>query len=603
MSQESIEQNSKYPNSKRLLLNGINILRGLAWKLRDNLDIFELYAQRLREFVHRTSKHPSKQTNAINILSPKKTHYELKIAAIMDKFSATCFKPDCKIVQFSPDNHTSELSEGKKPDILVVESAWSGNDGSWEYKIASYRKNKRQELIRLLHWCNQQGIPTIFWNKEDPVHFNRFLPAADLFENVLTSDAGCIDKYKKILRHSNIFATSFAAQPAFHNPIQSKPREQKACFAGSYLADRNRQRQHDTEILLKPAMEFGLDIFDRNHKKTGLEALRWRFPDIYQPYIRGQLEYEDILQAYKRYRVFLNVNSVTNSPTMFARRVVELLACGTPLISSYAQGIVDVLGQDAVLFSSSEKETKEHLARLLEDEEYWARRSVSGIRCVMDKHTYAHRIEQMCERIGLSIKKTSPPQIAALARIKNIKALDQLTKTITIQTRKPNSLLLLCDFDATDSLQKLRNQIGDTEITWQKTDNAINLPNLESQLKSFPADWVCMLSANCHYGANYLLDYSLADKYCDLGVIGKQTHYCTTNNTKLEIINPSKEFWLVDEVVANSAMVKANKISRSVLEDLLTQKSFSIDGEKCCSLDRFNFINDCNSNDPAVVDV
>ena len=77
----------------------------------------------------------------------------------------------------------------------------------------------------------------------------------------------------------------------------------------------------------KPALRFGLHIFDRNLNRPGFGP-KYRFPDGYQTAIKGSLNYEEMLTAYRCYDVMLNTNSVTDSPTMFSRRVFECLACG-----------------------------------------------------------------------------------------------------------------------------------------------------------------------------------------------------------------------------------------------------------------------------------
>ena len=42
------------------------------------------------------------------------------------------------------------------------------------------------------------------------------------------------------------------------------------------------------------------------------------FPEEYHPYIKGSLNYEDMVLEYKKYNIFLNVNSVNNSPSSFS---------------------------------------------------------------------------------------------------------------------------------------------------------------------------------------------------------------------------------------------------------------------------------------------
>src|SRR5207248_9052220 len=124
--------------------------------------------------------------------------------------------------------------------------------------------------------------------------------------------------------------------------------------------------------------------------------------DIYQGSIKGRLEYNEMIKAYKRYKVFLNVNSVKRSPTMFSRRVFELLASGTPVISSFSVGIEQMLGNDIVHLAGSERETLGHVERLLHDDSYWARVALRGVRAVYSRHTYARRLAEVCQQVGLS---------------------------------------------------------------------------------------------------------------------------------------------------------------------------------------------------------
>ncbi|WP_371858334.1 glycosyltransferase, partial [Pseudomonas sp. FW215-L1] len=41
-----------------------------------------------------------------------------------------------------------------------------------------------------------------------------------------------------------------------------------------------------------------------------------------------------MLSAYRSFKIFLNVNSVTSSPSMCARRIFEIAASGTAVVST-----------------------------------------------------------------------------------------------------------------------------------------------------------------------------------------------------------------------------------------------------------------------------
>ncbi|STY59581.1 Uncharacterized protein conserved in bacteria [Mannheimia haemolytica] len=78
-----------------------------------------------------------------------------------------------------------------KKSILFVESAWQGYKNRWKYKIASYPERTNEKLVRLVEKAKDKGIPTVFWNKEDSVHFDRFIDSAKHFDHIFYRRSKC----------------------------------------------------------------------------------------------------------------------------------------------------------------------------------------------------------------------------------------------------------------------------------------------------------------------------------------------------------------------------------------------------------------------------
>ena len=155
--------------------------------------------------------------------------------------------------------------------MLFVESAWRGKDERWGSKVGHASK----ELVEILVWCKESNVPTIFWNKEDPVHYNSFLNVAKLFEYVFTTDLDCIHRYKSALNHDRVYFLPFAFQPKLSNPIEKYQRKPGVCFAGAYY-HKYPERCRDMNELLSAISEFGfLEIYDRNY---GLDVEEFKFP-------------------------------------------------------------------------------------------------------------------------------------------------------------------------------------------------------------------------------------------------------------------------------------------------------------------------------------
>src|SRR5699024_11808068 len=95
---------------------------------------------------------------------------------------------------------------------------------------------------------------------------------------------------------------------------------------------------------VSPRMRHGLEIFSRF---LGNDE-RYQFPGTLAQRVVGSLPYRNLLTAYKHYKVFLNVNSVTDSPSMCARRIFEISAAGTPVVTTPSAATKEILPTDEV---------------------------------------------------------------------------------------------------------------------------------------------------------------------------------------------------------------------------------------------------------------
>lgn len=514
---------------------------------------------------------------------PANDKNKISIGSVLDEFTFACFEPDARLLMFRPDNWQETL-EGGFPEAILVESAWNGNEGSWQYKIAKYSRNMGDELAELLGWANKKMIPTIFWNKEDPAHFERFIEKARLFDYIFTSDADCIQRYQQEIGHTRVFALPFAAQPKIHNPILAQERLDNVCFAGTYYGDTYPERKQDMDIILKPAIDFGLHIFDRQFGITGPYADQFRFPDIYQPTIQGRLDYEAMLQAYKKYKVFLNVNSVKTSPTMFSRRVFELLASGTPVISTYSKGIEELLGNDLVLITESETDTKNHLEKLMNDDEYWSILSTRGIRKVHEEHTYKQRLNFILEKAHLPRLENTMPLFTIMTKISSENDINALIAMLTRQTYTFFEVVLLASEKiSTDSIEKLQNALNGKTVRQVVGD---------SQISSFEVngDYIMLVNINDYYGDNYLKDYAIATIYSNqVDYLGKLSHYVGWND-QLKLENPQNEFRYVSSAPTFSVAARKGLLNLDTLKTIMLKDSFELPDNKILSLDHFNYV-------------
>src|SRR5699024_2942008 len=160
-------------------------------------------------------------------------HFEgLRAAVILDDFAMLAWSCEFEIVAVTPRDWQSQL-EAAPVDLLLVESAWHGNKDAWQYQLTG-SKAPSEPLQELVTHCREQGIPTVFWNKEDPPHFEDFLDTARLFDQVFTTDVTLLPRYREEFGHDRVAVLPFAAQSAVHNPVrpQHGHQERDVAFAG-----------------------------------------------------------------------------------------------------------------------------------------------------------------------------------------------------------------------------------------------------------------------------------------------------------------------------------------------------------------------------------
>ncbi|MDX1751272.1 MAG: glycosyltransferase [Methylophaga sp.] len=443
---------------------------------------------------------PSAQAAEISILGwPEYPENEKPyVIGIMDEFTTGCFEQDVNLIQPRPDNWYA-LAEKYKPKLFFIESAWKGNYGSWQYRVADYANKPGQEIAHICQYAREKGIPTLFWNKEDPVHHQKFMCSAKLVDHIFTTDANMKDSYQAKTGNLSVHAMPFAAQPVLHKPGPLRGRLPRSCFAGSWYGNRHAERGEAMRWLLQAANHHGLDIFDRNYG-TGI----FPFPEEYQNGIKGSLPYKALCDEYSRYRIFLNVNSVTDSPTMFSRRVFELMACGTPIVSTYAKGIDKLFESDAVWMVHSQKEADEAIHVLMTNDVEWRRRSLAGIREVFSRHTYAHRLNDIFVRLGIETHLPTDPAIALVAEAHSQAELEVLDQFARKQSYRTFQLGIAC----TPGLAQLAGALSENITLLQPGQKAAWLTKQQAEYGI--GGWI---APRCQYGEHYLQDLANATIY------------------------------------------------------------------------------------------
>jgi spore maturation protein CgeB len=222
-----------------------------------------------------------------------------------------------------------------------------------------------------------------------------------LFDGVLAFGEALRAIYADGFGIDRVWTFHEAADTEAFRPLPIR-KENDVLWIGNWGDDeRTRELQ---EFLIGPAAQLhcryivhGVRYPDRAVRELETAGIEYRgyLPNLFAPY------------AYGRSRLALHVprrqyaNGLSGIPTI---RVFEALACGAPLVCSPWTDIEGLFcpGQDYLVVPDG-RAMQAELASLLQDEKARRQLAESGLRTVRQRHTCAHRAQQLmeiCEELG-----------------------------------------------------------------------------------------------------------------------------------------------------------------------------------------------------------
>lgn len=336
----------------------------------------------------------------------RRSSKQVKVASILDEFSHNCFRYECDLVALTPQTWRAQM-DAFQPDMFLCESAWSGADSDvrpWMgrvYSSENFNYENRQALLDILDYCKQRNIPTVFWNKEDPSHYedkkHNFVSSAIQFDHIFTTDLPSVDRYKEEYGHKSVHVLPFAVQPRLFNPIRNNARSNDVIFAGGWYSN-HVARCEDMTTMFNAVQnsDFGLKVYDRFYNSDDESH---DFPEQFRFALNPPVPNSEVSKVYKESHIGMTINTETKSPTMFARRIFELMACNTFVVSNYSVGVEKFFGDD-VLYLDRDPESLAHLNS--DSIEASKKRNLDK---VLSEHTYLHRFHKILDVAGIKYSK------------------------------------------------------------------------------------------------------------------------------------------------------------------------------------------------------
>ncbi|QUC01386.1 glycosyltransferase [Cellulosimicrobium cellulans] len=518
----------------------------------------------------------------------------VRAAVILDEFSTLAFAPEWDQIPVDTENWR-QLLDSETPDLLFVESAWNGNDGAWLYHVVGISA-PRPALVDLVDECRARGIPTVFWNKEDPPHFEDFLDTARLFDFVFTTDIDCVAEYKVRLGHDRVGVLPFAAQARFHNPARPGKlhRTREIAFGGMYFKHKYPERRHQLGFMLPAASKYKLDIFSRH---VGGNS-DYEFPPPFDAHVRGSLTYAQMLSAYHQYRVFINVNSVVDSPSMCARRIFEVSASGAAVVSPSSSAISQFFPNQEIATVDDEAAAAHAFKALLRSEEYRQRQVHLAQRQIWAKHTYTHRVETVLRAVGVEDPYRAPSVSVIVPTIRP-ETIDLVLANAARQVAvDPELVILTHGFELNvPEIRARAEDLGLGAVTVLHADRDVALGEVLNRLvDAASGSVVSKMDDDDFYGPHYLADLMHAYYYSEAEVVGKAAAYIYFESRDATVISYEAHEHRYTDFVRGATLTGARDLFRTTrFGDLRTSEDSEFlarvaqAGGRIYAADRYNF--------------
>lgn len=529
-----------------------------------------------------------------------KKQYGIKFISILDEISHTSFESEFKLFQLNKASFETQI-KGSTSLGFFIESCWKGNFGAWEYAFTSpnLQHQNAQNLLKALDIAKNRNFPIVFWNKEDPMHYDKFLPISSKCDVIFTTDSNKVKDYQRDIPNAKVDTLLFAANINICNPANRFRREhENVCFAGSYYGVGHDDRKKQMDALLPTIIKFKGAIYDRM-SQTGSE--RYAYPRKYRKFIRPAVPFREIVDIYKQFKIFLNVNTITDSPTMMSRRVYELLACGTPVISTPSLAI-DEQFKGIVQVAKNAKEANKIAKRLLENEWEWLRISHLGYREVMLKHTYEHRAIQIANALGQNIQYEEPLASIVLASNRP-HFIDRIVENVSQQVYPNIEIIVIAQKYTEEQLSEIENKLKNSGKAFKaihivRNDSEDTLgKRLNQGIALSKGEYVAKFDDDDFYFPNYLQDMLIPFKFGDYGIVGKKEIFVYLEGRDETFIRFKNNRHVETDFVAGPTLIISKKALNNLSfgdlnrgEDSNILEQAKKNGIKIYASDPFNFV-------------
>lgn len=445
----------------------------------------------------------------------KTSNSSLRLACVVEDRLFHGLRYEGELMLLTPQNWKEALKYGK-PDMLIMESIWGGTaTGHWHMGqcISSAERDEQLEIIFL---ARKLSIPTVYWITKGHEYHEHYKDFATYFEYVFCADP----KEAEMLRAESVKAEVLfpCVQPALYNPFRIF--DHYDAFNIDVLFDgwADLDRMTDQLEVLNKVKLYGLSIIESRYQmfKNRMDVM----PE-YKECILGCVTPQSRILSLKYARAYITLDQTLSTRTTQQWMTLDALASRVPVVH-HGSLIEGDMREGIVIECPQEMEFLLEFVRFQEDDLYRQRVAHLGWRNACKHHTFAHRAQTICKRIGIKHDWEEYPKASIITPTFRRDMLPRCLETFERQTYSNKELIVV--FNGNTLL--LPKELGVIEL--RDDIQIINVPGdlfagacLNHGHLYAQGEYCFRIDDDDYYGPNYILDMMLHARCIDADFFGK----------------------------------------------------------------------------------
>jgi hypothetical protein len=439
---------------------------------------------------------------------------DLKIACVVGERLYQGLKYEAELKILTPDNWKYVIDYGKL-DFVLMESIWTTATGHW-HMAQSPGSSERATLQEIILEARRNSIPTVFWITKDYAYHEHYKNFAGYFDFVFCADA----KEAEALTRCGVKAQVLlpCVQPAIYNPFRIYEFYDALNLNLLFDGWADLDRMGEQLSALGNVREHGLNIIESRYQmfKNRLDST-----SEYRDCILGCVTSAGRIVALKYSNVYITHEKSISTQTTQQWMTLEAAASRLPIVHRGELEQRDIRKQ-IVTECPNDLDFLVELVRCREDDLYRTRSAHLAWRHVLEKHTFAHRLQTICLRAGIPYPWEEYPLVSIITPTLRPALISRCLQNYESQTYPRKELMLVFNVDETPhikeiSIEKCAKDIKLLTVPGELLAGAcLNYGNAIAQ-----GEYCFRFDDDDHYGKNYILDMVLAARSVSAYLFGK----------------------------------------------------------------------------------